>query len=633
MAIGFLIVVRDGQVEARTYLSEIGARIPLVDHAHDGELDAILVGRLYYRDDVARRLGLDARAPANGGDAARVLAAYRQRGVAGIEALEGEFTAAVVDVGQRRVVALRDPMGGYPLFWIRRPGIVALATAIRPLLDFVPEHAPNPGLLGEIQMIPFAEVDYLEETAFRGVQRVASGARVVVDAAAATLEVRPYWHWPDHIEDPGTDRLDDVADGFRQRLGSAVAERARGTVSAHLSGGMDSTAVALLARDAIAPEGRRVHALSLVYERLPYLRDEAPYIDGPLASPGIEAHRIVADDILDFDGFRDPPLHDEPYHGLFRAALGIATVRAAEAARADTILSGLGADELVANRPYQIADRLRRGNLAAAWSEAARWGRAKNSSSWLFFRIFGLQPLVPVALQPGFGAFLRGGYAGARRLNTSTIPPWVLPEFARAGQLRERSLDAIPRNSRGQATVVRAEALARLRYSAGDWERHVLAAPLGILTSHPFRDPRVIGFSLGARDRVEPIPRQQKVLLATAMRDVLPGNILHRRSKVDFNPVYYEGLARNLPMLESLVRNSDAEHAGLFRKDVLLDYLRQAALGTRGLDALSAMNNSLVILAWLEQLARWKLQCPRGNLLFARALAAAPASDVRAAGR
>ena len=117
------------------------------------------------------------------------------------------------------------------------------------------------------------------------------------------------------------------------------------------------------------------------------------------------------------------------------------------------------------------------------------------------------------------------------------------------------------------------------------------------------------------------------------MRDVLPGNILHRRSKVDFNPVYYEGLARNLPMLESLVRNSDAEHAGLFRKDVLLDYLRQAALGTRGLDALSAMNNSLVILAWLEQLARWKLQCPRGNLLFARARAAAPASDVRAAGR
>ncbi len=36
MAIGFLIVVRDGQVEARTCGSEVAERIALVDHAHDG---------------------------------------------------------------------------------------------------------------------------------------------------------------------------------------------------------------------------------------------------------------------------------------------------------------------------------------------------------------------------------------------------------------------------------------------------------------------------------------------------------------------------------------------------------------------------------------------------------------------
>ena len=79
---------------------------------------------------------------------------------------------------------------------------------------------------------------------------------------------------------------------------------------------MDSTSVALLARDELSRSGRPLHALSLVYESLSDLDGETPYLEGALNRPGIRPHRIVADDVLDFDLFCDAPLHDEPFTGI-----------------------------------------------------------------------------------------------------------------------------------------------------------------------------------------------------------------------------------------------------------------------------------------------------------------------------
>jgi asparagine synthase (glutamine-hydrolysing) len=377
-------------------------------------------------------------------------------------------------------------------------------------------------------------------------------------------------------------------------------------VAAHFSGGMDSTSVALLAREQLQQQGRPLHALSLVYEKLANLKGEEAYINDALDRPGLVPHRLVADEWLDYDAFRDAPLHDEPYSGLFRiGALGALT-RAAADAGADTILSGLGADEVLADAPYYIADLLRRGRLAKAWSEALGWSRTRKCSLWRYLDAYGVSPLLPAFWQVGPRTMWRGGFAKSNNLGRWSIPPWVKPEFARRANLRSVVLERVRLEFHEDSSVVRSEALARIRYFAtGDWCRYALSAPLGIVDTHPFRDRRVLAFGLGARSRIQPVPGRQKVLLNAAMRDVLPQSIRERRGKEHFNAVYYDGLSRNLPYLENMIQRTECDALELFDKESLLGFLRKSALGVGSMDGTAALNSSLAIIKWLAQLPAW----------------------------
>jgi asparagine synthase (glutamine-hydrolysing) len=104
---------------------------------------------------------------------------------------------------------------------------------------------------------------------------------------------------------------------------------------------------------------------------------------------------------------------------------------------------------------------------------------------------------------------------------------------------------------------------------------------------------------------VRPVPLQQKIVLAHAMRDVLPREIIERRSKSHFNALYYRGLARNRPYLEDMVQSSAVDEHGLFDKAVLLDCLRDAAAGGQTMDGVIGLNNTLAIVRWLALLPRW----------------------------
>jgi asparagine synthase (glutamine-hydrolysing) len=611
MHVGFMVVARGDDVEFQLFGPERPGRPALVTCAADAAGRAVLMGRLYYRRELLARLSMVEQDQQPLDDAALALAAYRQEGREGIERLEGDFALALWDHKERRLLASRDVMGGYPIYWWRQGVTVAFATGLRPLVELLPGRALNMEFLGELQMLPNAEIDYFEGTAFESVQRLVPGWSIDADLARGTLGPREFWKWSERIVDPGSERMEEVAARYGDLLRRAVRERLHGCMAAHCSGGMDSTAVALLAREELVRAGRPLHALSLVYQNLSNLDGETPYLEGALNRPGLVPHRIPADDILDYDVFRDMPLHDEPISGLYRAGVEVALLRAAAEAGADTVFTGLGADEMLAVLPYYLADLVRRGRLWAAWSEAARWARAQNCSVWRILRPFGVAPLLPAWLQAGLGTLFRGGYADWKRQTFWTIAPWVLPDFARRGQLRRRALDHIRRNFRSARSVVQSEALARARYASGDWVRYTLAAPLGIVAAHPFRDPRVLTCGLGIRSRIRPVPGLQKPILAEAMKDVLPENIRNRRTKTHYNSVYYVGLARNQSYLEGMIRDSNVDELGLFDKDCLLGCLQQAALGIGSPDGAVGLDNTLSIVKWLSLLPQWLAQRPR----------------------
>jgi asparagine synthase (glutamine-hydrolysing) len=612
---GFCLIASGTNVEIQLFGGGESSATSLVQVAEHEGACALLLGRVYYRGDLARRLRRASLPDRSASDARWVLAAYAELGPDAYAALEGEFAIAIVDRKARRIVALRDACGGYPVYWTRGAAGIGIATRLRPLVGFTGSADVEPELLGEVLTAGYVEIDYFHKSAIRGIERLVPGTSLTADLAGSGVAIRRFWDWQQRATQPQSADLEQIGARYAELLRDSVDERARGTVAAHISGGMDSTAVAYLALDRLAASGQPLHGISIQYSTLRGLRDETPYVEAALARPGIARHRIAGDDVLDFDHLADVPLLDEPCPGLFRAGIEMALVDAAAACGAHTVLTGLGADELLSDAPFYIADLVRSGRVWRALSEAAVWGQATNSSRWTCFGSFGISPLLPASAQMGLGNWLRGGYAGARRATQWTIAPWVLPGFARQARLRERAMEHIRQNCRSTKTVVLSEALARLRYTAGDWTRNALAARHGLHIAHPFRDTRLVSFGLGVRTRVRPDPHRQKVVLSYAMRSVLPPIILDRRGKAPFNAVYFRGLSRNLPRLEAMIRSSPVDALELFDKNLMIEALRDSALGGQAMGSTSGLTNALAVVHWLTQLPQWLAAAPKPSIV------------------
>jgi asparagine synthase (glutamine-hydrolysing) len=438
-------------------------------------------------------------------------------------------------------------------------------------------------------------------TVYRGIERVLSGTMTVYYVPTGKVEQRRCWDWLERRVDPGTDDIVQLGEQYLGRLRAAVRTRLRGRSAAHVSGGMDSTGIALVARDCL--DGREpLHALSLVYDRLPHLARERPYLESALRQPGLAPHRISGDELLDFGSFDTAPDHDEPFPWLFR--LGIEDAMTAVAAREGvaTIMTGLGSDEMLDWQPFHLADLLRAGRLWAAWSEASLWASADDCNIWRLLGPLGIANLQPAWMRMGFANWLRGGYAPRGRPSEWTIAPWIAPDFARRLNLRGRILANFRRIHHACRPVALSLALWSVRQSCHDFTRWYLAAPHGIMLSHPFRDPRVLALGLGIKSRVRPQPGAQKPILAAAMRGTLPDCILKRPDKGHFNELYYQGLSRNLPRLEALIEETPLTDLGFIEKAPLLDCLQRAALGNAtGAPALAPMDRTLSLLLWLSR--------------------------------
>ncbi|WP_165234925.1 asparagine synthase-related protein [Aquisphaera insulae] len=613
MNAGWTMVSRGDAVDLRVSPGRFEGRARLVSVARDEGVSVAIIGRLDYREarreEIAGRVPSTVAARAATDDAALVLALYRRFGASALARLEGDFSVVVVDGPAARVVASRDPMGGFPLYWARHAAGLVLATAMDPLLEMLPPRDLDRKYLAEFLMLPgqVQEVNG-ERTVHEGVHRVPAGHAIEIRMTDGSVAVRRYWDWADRIEDPGSDDLLAVADGYGERLRAAVAERMRGRVAAHLSGGMDSTATALLA-DACVGRGLGegpLHTITLVHESTPGLTGEGPYIEAALSRlRHAVAHKVPADDLLDFDAFADAPPHDEPYPGLRRLGLDRSTIDAAASCGADTLLTGLGADEMTVMLPLHLVDLVRRGRIIGAWAEARRWARVDNCSPVSLIKPYVLDNLLPPWAVGGVRAAFRAGPTAWDRQNEWTIPPWIRRDFARAQDLRGRSIEAARALRDPRRPLALSLGLHMIACRQGDVDRWALGLPRGLAISHPFLDARVLRYGLGMLLRLRPRPEGQKPVLAHAMRDVLPPEIIARRLKGRYDKVAYLGLSRNLPLLEALVRSTPLEDLGLIRPDILTDCLQRAALGLAcGVDGLHKLNLTMALIKWLAMRGR-----------------------------
>jgi asparagine synthase (glutamine-hydrolysing) len=576
-----------------------------VEQGGDGA--AVLIGRLHYREDLLRALAGDGTAPATAGDAALVLSAYRRWGWPGLCRLEGCFALAVLDTKRWRLYARRDLLGGFPLYWGQYGRRIAVGTSLRDVCDWTGATALDPEYEAEYLMLPCCgEHEPADErTPYRGVQRLLPQAILDADLSAGRVRVVKHWDWLDHLEEPAAKDLPAIAARYRELLGAAVRQRLVGPTAAHLSGGLDSTSVALLAAAEIerGAAAGPLHTISLVYDAMTVLSRERELIEGAVrGNPCVIPHLIPADGLLDFAPYAAPPHHEEPWPWLGAAGTEMARVAEARKAGVSTVLTGQGADELLDLGPYHLTDLLRRGRLLRAWREACRAAHGENCGVWPILFPFGIQNGVPLWLRDGLRPLLRQGRSDWLHMGQFTIPPWIRPGYAKRYALRERAWARARRHQPAGCPSLLSVALSKIAGRTGDLGRWYLSAPQGILVEHPFLDPRLICFLLGVHARVPPPPRGvAKPVLVEAMKGVLPDSIRLRSKAGFFNEPYFRGLARHAAELEAVVRSAGSAAPDWLDAETLVHCVRQSALGI-GNDRIQ-MDRLNVTLSWLKWLA------------------------------
>ena len=181
-----------------------------------------------------------------------LIGAYLKWGEAFPDRIVGDFALVLWDARKNQLLACRDPFGVRPLFYRASRGTISLASRIEQILRTLP---PRPAL--DDQMI----VEHLlwrykaaDATFFREIRQVRPGH--VLTATGSGIHLQRYWYPPARESSARLMSREDCNEEFRRLFSQSVARRLRSSspVMIHVSGGLDSSAIAVVA-DRIARSG------------------------------------------------------------------------------------------------------------------------------------------------------------------------------------------------------------------------------------------------------------------------------------------------------------------------------------------------------------------------------------------
>lgn len=212
----------------------------------NGTVACAVSGEFY--GDAALRRELEAKGHRfrTGSDSELLVHLYEEYGDDCVKHLRGEYALVLWDEQRQKLLAARDPFGVRPLLFTRTPDGLAFASEAKALFAVGRAPAWDRDALGLALSLQYTVPG---TTLFDGVTELPPGATCTVQNGEVSVAVS-YARLEDETTSP---RDDDAAGAVRYALAAAVQDRLRGDVPvcALLSGGLDSTAVAALAREAL----------------------------------------------------------------------------------------------------------------------------------------------------------------------------------------------------------------------------------------------------------------------------------------------------------------------------------------------------------------------------------------------
>lgn len=453
-------------------------------------------------------------------------------------------------------VVLRDPSGRIPAYRLRTRTADLVCSHLQDLAPWLDE----PLSIDWQALAAFLLGDYMpgRRTAFRQVEELAPGEAAVF--SQQEVRTRPAWTPASFWSEPYRS-LEEARAGVREAVERSVAFWARRyrRILLDLSGGLDSsTILGLLARGAGGPEitclnGAVGHAES----------DERVFARIAAAAAGVALVEVDASARLaDYVRRERPPLQPRPTAQLRGAGLDAAALPVAREAGAQAYFTGRGGDHVFYVGAPTLAARdrlahrpLRPGFLRTAYEVARATGRP-------------LAQVLGDALRPP---------ASARDL-AELVPlssAFVRPEAAEAAGLALRD------HPWAQAAAISAP-LGKIRQVCflvelqRQYDRIGRAAELD--EAHPFISQPVLEACLRTPSYMFVAGGVARGLQRSVFADVLPPEILDRRTKGATTSHSIRTLSWNLPYLRERLLEGELVREGLLDRAALEAHLTPAAL-------------------------------------------------------
>ena len=454
--------------------------------------------------------------------------AYARWGSSCLERLRGMFAFGIWDGNRSELFLARDRLGIKPLYYYAADGLFVFASEVRALLasGLVPRRLDPVGLAEYLayQSVP------APRTMIEGVNALPPGHALRVDRHCRATQQR-YW---DMLEHAALGAADEGPLENRRRVGDILHEAVElhmvsdVPVGAFLSGGIDSSAVVGLMREA----GYVPHTFSVGFAERAYDEtNHARRIAGHFRTEHTEIllrERDLLDQLPDAMSAMDQPTGD-----------GINTYVVSRAVRGSGIkvaLSGLGGDELFAGYPS-----FRRLSRAASFFRA--WARSPRPMRTLAAQTVSVLGGTSVAAAKAAAMMKSGGGLA----NLYPLTRQVLSSGQRRSLLTKQWSYALEEHVDPYVELLEtayrdgpdAGVLTSISYAEGrtymhdvllrDTDQMSMAHALEVRV--PLLDHRLVEYVMGVPDAQKHPRGTPKRLLVESLNGLVPGEAVQRRKQ------------------------------------------------------------------------------------------------------
>lgn len=483
-------------------------------------------GRIDNRSELSKILSISTSELHSMPDSLIAIHLFERWGERAFDRILGAFAIIIMDLQDGRLFCARDHLGLRVLHYHRSTERFAVATVPEALLalSWVPRTLNKQKLADHL----VGRGGNHETTYYQDVFRVPPGSTVQVHGP--TFSKYQFWN-PEGIADVRFTNDQDYVEAFKERLDEAVRARLRSCrpPCATITGGLDSSSIAVIAADTLAASGRKLNTFTAVPEA-GFARDELPgrYFDEtPYVRQIAELNRNIVPHFITQSREPTPERIAEVIRrsglpgGILNALWGFDIFAAARSAGHDVMLAGeLGNITMSYDGWGLFTELLLMGRWLRLFSELKssgyRWRRHVRHQL--------IRPFIPARVFRRYKQWRRG-----------EKPPWhdyslIRLEFAaRSGVIERAAREYIPFD----AAPIRNFRLGRINSfrdycEAADWYAKVRAEfRLDIRT--PACDRRLVEFCIGIPEGQYLRKGRDRWLIRRAMDGRLPEIVLNQK--------------------------------------------------------------------------------------------------------